>query len=486
MNARLSVARFGFGIAHTQAVNTLPRMNTRTISRATLLPDAARPARHRHFSRRSFLQALAAGVAGAPFLARGMRAQPPSGQLRHASFGASGMAWSDLTQIVACPNVRLVAVADVDTSRTRRVREQFPEARIYQDWRELLEREGKHLDSVNVSVPDHMHAVMALSAMQRGLHVYVQKPLAHDLWEVRQLTAEARRRNRVSQMGIQVHATGHYRMVRRLVQDGVIGPVREVHCWCPKSWGDPSPRPERSDPVPPELAWDLWVGVCAARPFIGESYYHPDNWRKRLDFGTGTLGDMGCHILDPIFGALELSAPVTVRSEGPPPNPWNWPIDARIRLEFPGTKWTASSLLPVTWYDGDQKLPAEVRALLEGDEPPNTGSILVGTKGVLVVPHVARPLLYPDRTFRDFKYPEIPSGNHWAEFVNACRGEGRTSANFDYAGPLTEAVLVGGVAMRFPQTTLRWNAAKLEFDSPTANTLVRRKYRKGWQVGRLG
>lgn len=293
----------------------------------------------------------------------------------------------------------------------------------------------------------------------------------------------------VTQMGIQIHAMNHYRIATVLVQANTIGKVKEVHSWCPKSWGDPSSRPDRSDPVPDGLDWDLWQGVCAPRPFLGEGYYHPGNWRKRLDFGTGTFGDMGCHIFDPVFSALGLKAPISVRSEGPAPNAWNWALDSRIHYVFPGTTLTEGNLLPVTWYDGAEKPPAELRALLKSggkqDDLPNSGSIFVGTQGLLVLPHFAPPLLYPDTTFDGFRFPAIPSGNHYAEFVAACQGNGGTGAAFDYAGPLTEAVLLGGVASHFPHTTLQWDSVKMQFDKAEATQLVRRSYRAGWQMKAL-
>jgi len=266
------------------------------------------------------------------------------------------------------------------------------------------------------------------------------------------------------------------------VQAGAIGRIKEVHSWCSRSWGDPSPCPEISnpDPVPAGFDWDLWLGVCAERPFIGKEYYHPVNWRKRLDFGTGTLGDMGCHIFDPVFTALELTAPVSVRSEGAAPNRWNWPRDSQIQYLFPGTAYTAATTLPVTWYDGAKKPPPAVRALLEGDDLPDTGSIFVGTQGVLVLPHVARPLLYPDKKFKDLKFPDVTEDNHWVKFVEACLGGARTTAGFNYSGPLAEAVLLGTVALRFPQTTLAWDAATLAFAESTANGFIRRQYRAGW------
>ncbi len=437
------------------------------------------------FSRRSFLKTLGAAALAAPFVTHGLMAQSPNSVLRHASFGAAGMAGADLGELTKCKALRLIAVAEVDMKRTVELKKRFPDVKVYQDWRKLLDKEAKNIDSVNVSTPDHMHAAMGMSAMRLGKHVYGQKPLAHDLYEVRQLTEFALRKQLVTQMGIQVHSTGFYRMVSDLVQNGVIGKVKEVHSWCGKSWGDASRRPERTDPVPEGFDWDLWLGVCAQRPFIGKGYYHPEEWRKRLDFGTGTFGDMGCHIFDPVFKSISLSAPLSVRSESLAPNPWNWAMDSHIRYVFPGTAYTAEKTLNVSWYDGAEKPSAEIRALLEGDELPHTGSIIVGTEGVVVVPHVARPLLYPDRKFASFKYPEVPSSDHWGEFVDGCCGKGKTSAHFGYAGPLTEAVLLGTVATRFPNTTLNWNTAKLSFAEREANHFVRRKYRKGWEVAGL-
>lgn len=434
-------------------------------------------------SRRAFLKTAAAAALAAPFLSPRLLAQPASRTLRHASFGAAGMAWSDLTEIANCPNVDIVAICDVDLDRTVEARKRFPNARIYQDWRQLLDREGKNIDSVNVSTPDHAHAPIAVSAMQLGKHVYGQKPLAHEIHEVRRMTEIARRQKLVTQMGIQVHSSVYYRMAVSLVQDGVIGRVQEVHSWCPKSWGDPAARPDRADPVPANFDWNLWLGVCAERPFIGGQYYHPANWRKRLDFGTGTLGDMGCHIFDPVFEAVGLTTAVSVRSEGPAPNQWNWALDGKVHYQFAGTHRTAGKTLPATWYDGASKPPSEVIALIEGDDVPNTGSILIGTEGVLLVPHMdSRPALYPAAKFKGFKLPQVKGTNHWRQFVEACRGEGKTTASFDYAGPLTEAILLGDIASRFPQTTLAWNARHMKFDLREADHFLQRNYRAGWSV----
>ena len=180
---------------------------------------------------------------------------------------------------------------------------------------------------------------------------------------------------------------------------------------------------------------------------------------------------------------LRSPPPISVRSEGPTPNKWNWACDAKIQYIFPGTKFSEGDTVKVTWYDGDQKPSADIKALLDGDDLPPQGSIFIGTKGILMLPHIATPQLYPDKQFKDFKMPTIVTQSHYVQFIDACRGKGKTSAPFDYSGPLTEAVLLGGVATRFPNTTLKWNAAGLKFDnSSEASALIRRPYRKGWEV----
>jgi predicted dehydrogenase len=437
-------------------------------------------------SRRSFLQHL--GLAGitAPFFVRHLISAPPSGKVRHASFGAAGMAASDWGAITSHAAVTFVCAADVDLARTENLKKKFPDTRVYQDWREMLEKEHKNLDCVNVSTPDHMHAPLGMSAMQLGLHVYGQKPLTHDIYESRRLAEYARKKKLATQMGIQVHSSVEYRTAVLLVQSGTIGKVKEVHTWSSKKWGDSTPRPDKTDPVPATLNWDLWLGIAAERPYIGSGYYHPSNWRKRLDFGTGTFGDMGCHIYDPVFKALELTAPVSVRSEGTSPSEHNWSSDAVIHYVFPGTKHTAGKTVNVTWYDGDQRPPAHIRELLGTQKLPDQGSIFVGTSGVMVLPHVKMPILLPEAQYAGFAVPPLEKISHWHSFVEAVRGNGKPSANFDYAGPLTETVLLGGVATRFPKTTLEWNAKKLAFKNvPAANAFVRRTYRKGWEVKEL-
>jgi predicted dehydrogenase len=348
-----------------------------------------------------------------------------------------------------------------------------------------------------------MHAPIAMSAMQLGKHCYCQKPLAHNLHEVRSLTKFAREKKLVTQMGIQIHSQNVYRQAVAIVHSGAIGKVKEVHTWSNKKWGDVGAPPARTDEVPASVNWDLWLGTAAARPFVGGGYYHPGNWRKRLDFGTGTFGDMGCHIFDPVFEALALTAPLSLRSVGPAPDAWNWAINANIRYVFPGTKYTEGKTVAVTWYDGDARPPADVLALVAGmtaaetkaaserkknrQELMSQGSIIIGTQGVLHVPHIATPRLHPVEQFKDFTMPKVTGSHHWTDWAEACiGGPGKPLAPFDYSGPLTEAVLLGSVAVRFPQQTLEWNSDKLAFGNvKEANQFVRRTYRKGWEVAGL-
>jgi predicted dehydrogenase len=426
-------------------------------------------------TRRAFLAAPA-------FLPRLISA-PRYSTLRLAAFGAGNMAFATLDGIATHPKVTLVCVADVDSTAFDSVNKKYPAARRYEDWRRMLDREHKNVDIACVGTPDHMHAPIAMSAMHHGLHVYLQKPLAHDIFEVRRLSEMALRKKLVTQMGIQVHSARQYRIAVQVLQSGAIGKIKDVHSFSDKKWGDTDPMPTAADPVPSTLNWDLWLGTAAARPFIGNKYYHPSNWRKRVDFGTATFGDMGCHIYDPVFGGLRLTAPLSVRSEGAAPSEHNWALNSVIHYVFPGTPYTDGKTVSVTWYDGEARPPREVQALLGAVKLPGQGSIFIGTKGVMLLPHIGMPVLLPEEQFRGFSMPALESQNHYHQFAEAVLGNGKTSAGFDYAGPLTEAVLLGPLATRFPQTTLEWNAAGLRFrNSREADRYLRRQYRAGWRV----
>jgi predicted dehydrogenase len=342
---------------------------------------------------------------------------------------------------------------------------------------------------VNVSTPDHMHAPIGMAALNRGLAVYGQKPLTHDLYECRRLTLAARAKKRPTQMGIQMHSSSQYRTAVQVIQNGAIGKVREVHTWSSKKWGDNGAMPTKTEQPPEGLNWDLWLGIAATRPFIGGGWYHPGNWRKRLDFGTGTFGDMGCHIYDPVFKALALTAPISVRSEGPTPNEHSWATDAIIHYVFPGTAYSAGKTVNVTWYDGDQRPPQSLQEAAKIDpsdkktELPDQGSIFIGTDGVMILPHAEQPRLVGALKA---KYEIVEKDNHWHQFVDAVMGKRPTAAGFDYAGPLTEAVLLGSVASRFPKQTLEWDAAAQKFpNTPAADAFVKRAYRAGFETAGL-
>jgi len=422
---------------------------------------------------------MAAGLA-APFVWRHTAGAAPSETVLHASFGASGMAGSDIGSLTASKNLKLVAVAEVDAGRAADIKKKFPDLRVYTDWRVLLDKE-KDLHSVNVSTPDHMHAPITMTAIHRGLHVYTQKPLTQTSYEARQLTKAAADKKVVSQMGIQIHSAAEHRTIVATVQAGAIGKVKEVHSWSGKQWGDRKPRPDRKDPIPPELDWDGWLGVAAERPYIGDGYYHPANWRKRLDFGTGTFGDMGCHILDPVYGSLALTTPTSVRSQGDAPNDDSWGLNATVWYRFPGTKYTADTL-SLVWYNGESRPPAEI-AREVGGKLSGQGSIYLGTEGIMYSPYIGFPVLFPAEKFKGAKLPRLDAENHYLQFVEACRGNGTTSAPFSYSGPLTESVLLGCLATRFRNDTLQWDAKTLKVtNEEKANQFIRKTYRKGYEV----
>ncbi|MDX1565400.1 MAG: Gfo/Idh/MocA family oxidoreductase [Phycisphaeraceae bacterium] len=435
----------------------------------------------KQISRRSFVRHI--GVAGATLpvvMPHLVRAVPASGKANLAAVGVGSKGWGDINSISRGQNV--IGLCDVDKKKLARAGAKWPKAKTFTDFRKLLEI--KEIDGLNVSTPDHMHAPVALAAMELGKHVYVQKPAAHHVGEARKMLEAATKNKIITQMGTQIHSHVYYRLAVQLVHDGAIGKVREVHTFSYKKWGDMKPRPDRKDPVPAHLDWNLWQGVAEKRPFIGKGYYHPGNWRKRLDFGTGTFGDMGCHIYDPVFGALQLTAPISLTSYGPAPNEHNWSINAKIKYVFPGTKVTTDPVT-VTWYDGDAKPPKTIQDMVVEElkkggkkaKIPNQGSIMIGEKGILLLPHVGRPELLPVEQYKDYKYPKVKGNNHYMQWTNTILGKDKTLCAFDYAVPLTEAVLLGGVATRFPNQELKWDGPGLTFTNhPKANELVQRKY----------
>ncbi len=437
--------------------------------------------------RRDFLtQATAAGLV-LPFWARAAHSSSShnAGRLRLGSIGVGGMGASDLASLSSHSQVDIVALCDVDESRLAAAAAKHPNAKLFRDFRKMLDEMQDGLDAVQVSTPDHTHAPAALTAMNRGKHVYCQKPLTHDVQESRQMRLLAEKKKLVTQMGTQIHSHTAYRTAVKLVQSGVIGKVKEVHSWSNKTWGYDGPAPMPNE-VPANLDWNLWLGTAADRPY-SDNHYHPANWRRWYDFGCGTMGDMAIHILDPVFTALQLGAPHKVVSTSPEPPKNSYGLKNQTRYTFGASKYTTDGFV-LTWSDGGmmpdtsawpkQSAPEGKSAAL-----PDQGSMFVGEKGYVLLPHVAQPILLPESDFSKTAIEQQPNGDHYHLFVDACLGGAPTTAHFGYAGPLTEAVLLGVLANRFPQQELQWNAEAMSIPNHAmASSLLKRKYRTGFEV----
>ena len=419
-------------------------------------------------SRRKFLQGVASTAVVAPWFQGSGAAQ--ARKIRHASVGAAGQALSDIRAFSSHPAFTLAAVADTDLARTEQVKKLFPDVKVYQDWREMLRKEAATLDSINVSTPDHMHAPIAMSAMTLGKPVYVQKPLALTIRETRVLSLLARQHKVPTQMGIQISSHETQLVTEQLIRDGAVGRIREVHTFCDKAWGDVNPIPAGADPIPETLDWEGWLGVGERRPYKA-SVYHPGNWRKRIGFGTGTLGDMGCHIFSTPLRGLGLSLPVRVTSHGPAPVHGSWPMQSKIQYVFEGTPFTAGKTLDFWWYDGVERPPQPVIDAA-GGKLPSAGAVLIGTDGAILLPHIDYPSLHPQTRFVDREIQKGTSRNHYHEFLDAVlAGPGaRCSANFDYAALLTEVVLLGTLACHHPTETLAYDVNRLQFDGRRNST----------------
>lgn len=458
-------------------------------------------------SRRRFVQTSAVAVAGFPAL---VSCQNVNSRLQIAAVGVSNKGLSDVREVGSHPKAKFVAFCDIDTSRFGGADAAFPGTPHYADFREMYDKLGDKFDAVTVSTPDHMHALPALLAMRRRKHVYLQKPLTHSVAEARLLTEEAARMGVQTRMGNQIHSRTEYRTAVKLIQSGRIGKVKEVHSWHPNPgnrYTNLTGLPASTAPVPQGLSWDLWLGVAPARPFSPD-VYHPFKWRDWLDFGCGTLGDFGCHIYDPVFCALELTKPLTIKADSVGVNDQTWCSAETITYVYPGTKYTAGDTITMTWHDGGRKPDASLAQLPKGKKLFDGGSMFIGTEGVLLLPHVGTPVLLPEEKYgttltpgeearrkraldRGEKVPAIKiadiqaeeSLNHYHGWVDAALTGVECTDNFAYAGPLTEAVLLGTIASRFPGASLKWDADALKIaNHKAANALVRKEYRDGWKV----
>jgi predicted dehydrogenase len=436
--------------------------------------------------RRSFLKTAAATALSLQIVPRhvlgGNGNVPPSERLNMASIGVGGMGAGDIGSFSAGP-INMVGLCDVHEGNLAKAAERFPAAKTFTDFRRLLDALDKQIDAVSVSTPDHMHAPISMSAIRRGKHVYCQKPMAHTIYEARQIARAARKAKAVTQMGIQIHSRIEYRMATEILQAGAIGRIKEVHSWTDRPiWPQGGGRPQGSNPVPKELHWDLWLGVAPERPFVSDVYC-PMKWRGFLDFGCGALGDMGCHIIDPPYTALKLTSPSAVTVDGPGCTAEMFPAQEVIHYEFPGTEHTVGKSITLHWYDGGRMPDAALVPLGKDQRLPEAGSIFIGENGYMLLPHYSGPQLLPREKFLDYKRPKLKGHDHYVQWINACLGKDKTSAGFDFSGPLTETVLLGVLAARYPGKRIEWDAAKLRVTNlPEANAHVRLAYRKGWEV----
>lgn len=422
---------------------------------------------------------------------------PPSERVALGGIGVGGMGGGDVATFAKL-GAEIVALCDVDLERAKGSFDAFPKARRYRDFREMIAAEGDRLDACTVSTPDHTHAVAAMAAIGAGKHVYVQKPLTHTLREARSLTEAARKAGVVTQMGNQGHATDGARRTVEWIRSGLIGEVREVHAWSDRAgrlWKQGIRKPEGTPPVPATLDWDLWLGPAALRPY--HPAYCPHAWRGWVDFGTGALGDMGCHIVDHPMWALGLGSPHTVESritldgaylEGDTRNFDSFPVAAIVTYDFPARDVEGKSYAPVrlTWYEGGL-MPPTPRELPPGAKLPDNGVLYIGTKGHLWhSSHGGMPSVSPALAEAAKAVPAtLPrSPGHYEEWLLACGGKGKTMSNFDVSGPLTETVLLGVLAMRVPGERIAWDGPALEVTNiPALNDHLHIDYRPGWSLG---
>lgn len=446
-------------------------------------------------SRREFILKAASAAVVAPLLiSQAKNVSPAANKLRHVCIGVGGMGWHDLNKFKTHQEVDIVAICDVDEKNLKRAAEALPNAKTYADWRELFKNEANNFDSVNVSVPDHNHFAICFQAINMGKHVYCQKPMCHDVAEIRVLTEAAKKAGIVSQLGTQ-HASGlGDRTAVQWIKEGHIGKIKNVYLCsnrpgATEAYRYKGPRPATGENPPATLNWDLWVGTAPMRPY-SPAIYHPSKWRAWQDFGTGWSGDIGCHIFDAVWKGLGLTAPNTIQArvqeswqQSPERMADTWPQSNHITWIFPGNEMTASDTLQVEWFDGEFYPPEEVRALFSLTNYPDESAMLIGTEGALLIPHTKMPVLLPQSKFAGVKEPALENRDHYHHFADACLGKTKTESHFEQSGPMAEAIILGTVALNEPGKLLEWNHKKMKFSNlKEANKHLSRKYREGWEV----
>ena len=466
-------------------------------------------------SRRDFLKKAALFGAGVTILPRhvlgGVGFTAPSDMLNVASVGIGGMGGSDVSRFAASGKANIAYLCDVDTRRAADSVKKFPKAKFYKDFRDMLDKEHKHIDAVSVSTPDHQHAIVALAAMQLGKHVYVQKPLAHDVWEARVLTQAAKKYKVVTQMGNQGASGDGVRQMREWVDAGMIGDLKEIFCWTDRPvWPQGIQWPTQQAPVPQELDWDLWLGTAPKKDYVEKLI--PFNWRGWWDYGTGALGDMGCHNMEAPFSIYGIQYVKDVQATVGSVYvdefkrgyfPESCPPSSYAVMTFPKTDKTAGDV-KLHWMDGGIQPPRpDELGPNEAFGDGGNGILFIGTKGkILADTYAANPRLLPTTvsyTTPKQKYARVKGGadGHWAQWVEGCiagYGNMQMSSPFEIAGPLTEALLMANLAIRgsdlkvdnkYPGRNLRllWdnnNMRVTNFDE--VNQFVKRNYRPGWEV----
>jgi len=417
-----------------------------------------------------------------------VRASTLQQELHVAAIGVNGMGWSDLSNIGSHAKVKFVGFCDIDTARFDKADQGFPGVPHFADYRQLLADLGDKIDAVIVSTPDHMHAPIAMAAMKLGKHVYCQKPLTHTVWESRQMRLLAEKNKLTTQMGNQIHSAAEYRTGVKLIQDGTIGKVREVHSWVGvqgRQYCHRTDRPAEA-PVPENVNWNLWLGAAPVRPFAAD-VYHPFKWRDWQDFGSGALGDFGCHILDPVFTALGIRSPVSIEAQNDGTTSEVWPGPETVTFEFPATEHTVDGTIKLIWRDGGLKPPKELAQMPDGTELPGAGSLFIGEGGVMVLPHVGKPALYPQSKFANFAIPEVKGTSHWHDWVDAVIAGQKTTDGFEYAGPLSETIQLGNIAARLPGAKLLWNSEAMAITGhDKAAGMLTKSYRPGFEVEAVG
>jgi len=440
-------------------------------------------------SRRSFLRTAAAAGAVAVGFPAVVHGQNLNEKLNLALVGVGGRGMGNWNGV---HTENIVAICDVNEKNLNLGAKRAPKAEKFIDYRKLYDNPDA-FDAVVVSTCEHTHAFATLPALQLGKHVYCEKPLTHNIWECRIIREEANKAKVATQMGTQIHAGENYRRVVELIQSGAIGPVHEAHVWVSRAWGwQPSKeaaeeakdivfvqeRPEKADPIPDGLDWDLWIGPAPMRPF-NQVYFPGPKWYRWWDFGSGTMSDLGSHWLDLPFWALKLDFPLTIEAEGPPPHPEIAPASMHVTYEY-GARGDMPPV-QVNWYQGVEK----PTIWQEGRIPQwDDGALFIGEKG-MVLSNYGKHVLLPEDDFKDFQPPEPwipPSLGHHQEWIHACKTGDRTTCNFEYAGGLTEANHLGNVAYRTGKK-IEWDPKTLRApNAPEADKYVKRQYREGWQL----